>query len=231
MSSAATAATITPRRSRPRDAAATRERILASATREFARRGFDGARVERIAKFARVNISLVYQYFGSKEQLYLLVMERAYQVMRARHREIDIRDDPPLVAMETLVRRTFRIFIDFPEIINLLNSENLQQGKHIAKSAFIRGLYNPLLDTIAEVLERGRREGVFRRDVDPVELFLSITAEGYFYLANKYTLGVILHRDMMDRRALAQHERHIVAVILGYLTAKPLLRRGNGAAR
>lgn len=203
---------------RPRDAAATKERILRCATKEFARRGFDGARIDSIVKAADVNISLAYQYFGNKEKLYLEVMEGAYTVMRARHHEIDIRDEPPIAAMQTLVRRCFRIFIEFPEIINLLNSENLQEGRHIAKSKFIRKLYNPLLDTIAAVLERGCSEGVFRRGVDPLELFISITAEGYFYLANKHTLGVILDRDMMAKRALARHERHIVDVILGFLT-------------
>ena len=204
---------------RPRNAQATRTRILTCATREFADRGFDGARIERIVKAAGINISLVYQYYGSKEKLFIAVMEQAYARMRAAHRDIDIRNLEPIEAMEALVRSTFRVFIQHPELIGLLASENVQRGRHIAKSEYIRGLYNPLLDTIALVLERGARAGQFRPDVDPKDLFISLNGIGYFYLSNRYTLGVILNRDLMQAEALRRHEDHMVAVVLGYLRA------------
>ena len=202
---------------RPRNAAATRERILDCATREFADRGFDGARIERIVRATGCNISLVYQYFGSKEKLFITVMEAAYATMRAAHRDIDIRNLDPVEAMATLVRSTFRVFIQHPQLIGLLASENVQRARHIAKSGYIRGLYNPLLDTIAGVLGRGADAGLFRRDVDPTDLFISLNGIGYFYLSNRYTLGVILNRDLMQPEALQHHEDHMVDVVLGYL--------------
>lgn len=204
---------------RPRDSVKTKAHILGCALAEFATHGYDGARIERIVKAADINISLAYQYFGSKENLFIAVMEQAYDLMRASHRDFDVRDLAPAQAMESLIRWTFRIFVEHPEIISLLNSENVHRGKHIAKSKHIKILYNPLLDTIRMVLDRGAAAGVFRADVDAEALFISMNGMGYFYLSNKHTLGVILGRDLMTRKALAHHEDHIVAVVLGFLRA------------
>ncbi|MGA0570392.1 TetR/AcrR family transcriptional regulator [Variovorax sp. VNK109] len=200
-----------------RDASVTKSRILDCAIQEFADHGYDGARIERIVKQADVNVSLAYQYFGSKENLFIAVMEQAYDLMRANHRDFDIRGLEPMEAMESLVRWTFQIFVKNPQLIGLLNSENVQRGRHIAKSTYIRGLYNPLLDTIETVLKRGAKEKVFRDDVKAEDLFISMNGMGYFYLSNRFTLGVILGRDLMKPSAIRHHEEHIVQVLLGYL--------------
>lgn len=202
---------------KPRDAALTKARLLACATEEFAVHGYAGARIDAIVKAAGVNISLLYQYFGSKEKLFIAVMEGAYGLVRARHRDLDVREHAPREAMESLIRRTFRIFVENPHVIGLLNSENVHGGRHILKSPYIRGLYTPLLDTIGSVLERGAAAGVFRGDVDPLDFFVSMNGVGYFYLSNRYTLGVILNRAMTTPEALSRHEEHIVQVLLGYL--------------
>lgn len=202
---------------RPRDAALTKARLLACATDEFAVNGFAGARIEAVVKAAGVNISLLYQYFGSKEKLFIAVMESAYGLVRAQHRDLDVREHAPKEAMESLIRRTFRIFVEHPHIIGLLASENVHGGRHILKSPYIRGLYTPLLETIGSVLQRGAAAGVFRGDVDPLDFFVSMNGIGYFYLSNRYTLGVILNREMMTAEALSRHEEHIVQVLLGYL--------------
>ncbi|MCE9657330.1 MAG: TetR family transcriptional regulator [Burkholderiales bacterium] len=206
-----------PAASKPRDAAQTKLRILECATTEFADHGYAGARIESIVGAAGVNISLLYQYFESKEKLFIAVMEGAYGLVRESHHELDVRDQAPAQAMEALIRRTFRIFVEHPRIIGLLNSENVHRGRHILKSPYIRGLYTPLLEAIGGVLRRGGAAGVFRRDVDPLDFFVSMNGIGYFYLSNRYTLGVILNREMMTAEALARHEDHIVQVLLGYL--------------
>jgi|APCry1669189241_1035207.scaffolds.fasta_scaffold14401_1 TetR/AcrR family transcriptional regulator len=202
-----------------RDATKTKARILQFGFIEFASHGFDGARMDRIVKAAEVNISLVYQYFGSKENLYIAVMEQAYDIMRASHRDFDVQHLAPKEAMESLIRWTFRIFVNQPELISLLNSENDYRGKHIAKSQHIRDLYNPLIATLNGVLKRGAEDGLFRSNVNPESLFISMNGMGYFYLSNKYTLGVILRRDLMDSKALKLHEDHMVSVVLGFLRA------------
>lgn len=201
-----------------RNPALTRARILDAAVKGFAAKGFDGARVEAIAKDANVNINLVYHYFGNKEALFIAVMEHAYAVIRSHHKDMELRGLPPAEAMRGLVSATFRMFVDFPELIGLLGSENMHEARHIHQSDVIRNLYNPLLDFIGETLARGVSEGIFREGVDPVELFISINAEGYFYISNRHTLAFIIHQDLMAEERLRQREAHIVDVILRFVS-------------
>lgn len=206
-----------PKKRKTRNAEATQEKILDCATVEFSQKGFDGARIDAITKRAGVNINLAYHYFSGKEGLFIATMERAYKKIRAHHNDIEILDFESVDAMEQLVRSIFRLFTQDIEIIGLLNSENLHKAKHVRKSKEIKRLYNPLLDTIREILDRGVAEKKFRSGVDPTELFISITAEGYFYLSNRHTLGFILHQNLLDPDRIIQRENHIVDVILAFL--------------
>jgi TetR/AcrR family transcriptional regulator len=205
------------RKSIPRDAAATRTRILGAATNEFSRKGYDGARVSSIANRAHCNINLVYHYFENKEQLFIAVMERAYLIIRSHHRDMELRGAPPEEAMRGLIVSTFRMFIEFPEVIGLLVSENIHGARHIKHSRLIISMYEPLLIFIQETLDRGVAKGAFRAGVDATELFISISAEGYFYLSNHHTLGVILHQDLMTKDRLSQREAFITDIIMGFL--------------
>lgn len=193
--------------------------ILQSATTEFSVKGFDGARVEAIARQAGVNINLVYHYFGNKEALFVAVMEAAYLTIRKHHNDMNLRALDPVSAMSDLVRSTFRMFSGNPHVIGLLSSENMHEASHIRQSEQIRNLYNPLLDFIAETLARGVEQGLFRDGIDPVELFITINAQSYFHLSNRHTLGFILHRDLVSPESLAQREEHVVDVVLSFLRA------------
>ncbi|MZR31216.1 TetR/AcrR family transcriptional regulator [Sneathiella litorea] len=204
-----------------RNAELTKAKILECATHEFSRHGFAGARVSGITKRAGVNINLVYHYFSGKEGLFIAVMERAYKTIRSHHNDTEIRGLDPIEAMETLVRSTFQLFLKKPEIIGLLNAENLYSASHIRKSKEIETLYHPLLEAIEEILERGAKEGKFRSNVDPIDLFISINAEGYMFLSNCHTLGFVLHENLMDPERVRQREEHIVKVILYFLQFQP----------
>jgi len=192
--------------------------ILNAATQEFSSKGFDGARVEAIAKAAGVNINLIYHYFGNKETLFVSVMEDAYRLIRTHHNDMNLRALDPVAAMADLVRSTFELFSENRHIIGLLASENVHEACHIRQSDEIENLYNPLLDFITETLARGEAEGVFRSGVDPVELFITISAQSYFHLSNRHTLGFILHRDLASAESLAARKAHAVDVVLSYLT-------------
>jgi TetR/AcrR family transcriptional regulator len=211
-------AAATPRR---RDAERSRGAILGAATAIFSAKGYEGARIEAIVQAAGVNTNLLYHYYGSKERLFIAVMEEAYLTIRAHHRELEIEHLGPVAAMAELVRATFRLFVRHPHIIGLLNAENLHQARHVAKSELIPSLYDPLFGSIARILERGARAGLFRAGVDPVELFITINGLGYFYLSNRYTLGVISHADLTAPDRLARREAHIVEVVLAYLQHRP----------
>jgi TetR/AcrR family transcriptional regulator len=213
----------TVRRSRGRlkkDAADLKPAILGAATQEFSSKGFDGARVDAIARAAGVNINLIYHYFGNKESLFVAVMEAAYRLIRTHHNDMNLRALDPEAAMGDLVRSTFELFSENPHIIGLLSSENLHEACHVRNSAEIEKLYNPLLDFIRETLARGVANGTFREGVDPVELFITINAQSYFHLSNQHTLGFILHRDLTSPESLAFRKAHVVDVVLSYLTCR-----------
>ncbi|MEP9352318.1 TetR/AcrR family transcriptional regulator [Xanthobacter sp. KR7-65] len=206
-------------RPRKRDSIGTQEKILAAAMAEFARKGYDGARVDAIIARAKISKNLLYHHFRSKEELYVKVLERTYETMRRRQEEVPLAGLDPVVAMRRLCESTFQTFIEEPEVIVMMNTENLHRGKHVAKSPIIRQLYSRLAVTIQAILEQGEARGLFRSGVDPVELYISISALGYFYLSNRYTLSMIFDRDLKSPENLARRKAHIIEMTMAYLTA------------
>lgn len=204
---------------RKRNAERTRAELLDIATEEFSEKGFAGARVDEIVRRAGVTKNVLYHYFEGKEKLFVEVMELAYARMRGRQNEWSFVDLEPEEAIAKLTKYTFEHFRDEPQIIRLLNSENLYKAKHIATSEKIPNLYNPLIAAIQTVLDKGVATGRFREDVDPVDLYITVSGVSYFYLSNQYTLSYVLGQDLMDPKRLKQRERHMVDVILGYLRA------------
>jgi AcrR family transcriptional regulator len=200
-----------------RDPAKNRERILAAALAEFSRYGLGGARVDRIASRARANKRMLYYYFGSKDDLFLAVLEASYAQIRNAERSLHLDHLEPRAALERLVGFTWDYLIAHPEFMTLLNSENLHKGRHVRRSPRVPQLHSPLVETLRGILRRGERKGAFRKGVDPVQLYISIAGEGYFYLSNRYTLSQIFKRDLMTKRALAARARHNVGMIVNAL--------------
>ena len=192
----------------------TRGRILGAALEEFARYGLGGARVDRIAVRADANKRMLYYYFGSKDELFLAVLEESYAEIRNAEQALDLEHRDPREALKRLVAFTWTYYLDHPEFITLLNSENLHKGRHVRRSRRVREMHSPLVKTLRRVLATGRRQGLFRKGIDPVQLYISVAAEGYFYLSNRYTLSGIFARDLTAPRALAARARHIVDTIL-----------------
>jgi AcrR family transcriptional regulator len=201
-----------------RDPERTRARILEAARTEFARRGLGGARVDQIAARAGSNKRMIYYYFGNKEALFLAALESAYAHIREAEQSLKLSDLDPAAGMRRLVRFTWKYYLAHPEFITLLNSENLHRARHLKKSNEIRALHSPLVALLERLLQRGQRAGVFRRGVDPVQLYISIAALGYFYLSNNHTLSTIFGRDLMQARALKRRLAHVSEVVLGYLS-------------
>ncbi len=202
---------------RKRNPEISQSRILEAAEQEFAEHGFEGARIDKIVQRAGVSKNLVYHYFGGKDDLFLVVMERMYERMRAHHADLQIKGLPPVEGMERLVRHTFQHFVEYPEVISLLNSENLTKAQHVRNSEKLPHLYSTLSDLIGDLLSRGQAEGSFRKGVDPQELYITISSLGYFYLSNRYTLGAIYQTDLAEPSRITARADHIVDVVLGYL--------------
>ena len=202
-----------------RDAERTRTRILAAATRESARQGLGGARVDRIAAAAGANKRMLYYYFGSKERLFLAALEGRYAHIRDAEQALALEHLAPREALKRLVRFTWNYHLEHPEFMTLLNSENLHKGRHLKRSGRVREMHSPLVEMLEAILRRGERAGAFRRGVDPVQLYISIAAEGYFYLSNRYTLSQIFARDLMAPAALRERAAHVGAMILNAVRA------------
>ena len=121
-------------------AAATRQRILDAALAEFALNGLAGARVDEIAARSGANKRMLYAHFGSKEELWLVVLERAYAAKRAEERDVDVDHLPPGEAMARLVRFNLRYTAAHPEFVALLNQENIHRAAYLQRSAEVRAL-------------------------------------------------------------------------------------------
>ncbi|MPZ55846.1 MAG: TetR family transcriptional regulator [Rhizobiales bacterium] len=202
-----------------RDPERTRGAILAAATAEFSAKGLDGARVDEIAHRSGVNKRMIYHYFGDKEGLYLAALEASYAAIRTAELGLRLSDLDPIDGMRTLVRFTWDYFIAHPEFLSLLGTENLHRAANLKKLHRIRELHSPLIGMLSDLVARGVKQKVFRKAVDPMQLYISIAALGFFYLSNRHTLSTIFGQDLNAPAALSERGDHIVEVVLGYLRA------------
>ena len=204
---------------RRRDPAATRARILKAAAVEFAQHGFAGARGERVAQRARSSERMVYYYFGSKEGLFRAVLEVAYASLRDAERAVRLDADDPPKALEQFCHFVWRYYADHPGFISLLNTENLHRARHLRKSGRLDELVRPVVRLLAQLLADGQARGVFRADVDPVDLYVAIAGLGYFRLSNRYTLSAVLGREMADAEDLERYWAESARMVGGYVRA------------
>ncbi len=200
-----------------RDAERTRRAILDAAEIEFADKGLAGARVDVIAEESCANKRMLYYYFGSKEDLYMAVLERAYGAMRERERELNFTDLEPLDAIKTLVEFKFDYYVANPRIIPLLAAENMNGGKYLKRSRRLRDMHLSLIDMIRKVLAAGERQGVIRPGIDPFQLYVSFSALSYFYFSNAATLSTAFGRDLMSEAERKARRAHAVKVIISYV--------------
>jgi len=204
-------------RRRINDPQGTRRNIVEVATHEFAQKGFSGARVDAIANRTRTSKRMIYYYFGSKEGLYLAVLEEAYSGIRRAEATLDLETLPPAKALSTIVGFTFDYYNKHPEFVRLVMNENIMDGAHMARSKTIRQLNVTVIDAMRRIVSRGQKAGLFRRDVDPIELHMSISALGIFNVANRATFSTIFKRDMTTPRALAKRREEVVEIVLRHV--------------
>jgi TetR/AcrR family transcriptional regulator len=201
----------------------TRRRILKESTAEFAARGFDGARVDKIARRCRLSKNMLYHYYGSKGGLYIAVLERTYERFRERQGDFAFRGSDPVEAMRQLIAQTFYALLDHQETIALLNGENLQKGRHAQRSLRLRALYDPLVKAMTDVLNRGSEQGIFRANIDPVNLYLSLSSLAYHYISNQYTLKLAFGIDFSSKARQSDWLAHMTDMILTYCTRGAVL--------
>jgi AcrR family transcriptional regulator len=216
---------------RVNDAEASRAEILAAATREFSEKGLSGARVDEIAERTQINKRMIYYYFGSKEGLYSAVLERSYGHIRMSESAMNLDALPPEEALRQLVRHTFDYHNMHPDFVRLVMNENIHQGSYIGDLASIKTRNKTVLATLRTLLDRGIGAGVFRSDIQPVELHMSISALCFYNVSNRYTFSRIFERDMTSSAAVAARREVVVDMILRWCAATPPRSQRSASSR
>ena len=202
---------------RRRDADRTRQDILDVATREFAERGFAGGHVDDIAEQTRTTKRMIYYYFGSKEQLFVAVLERAYAEIREAEQTIDVDHLDPIAAIRRLAELTFDHHEAHPYFTRLVAIENIHRAEHIAGREDFAGQNSPAIELIERILERGYRHAAFRREVDALDLHMMISAFCVFRMANRHTFGTIFGRDPADPKLRERYRQMLGDMVVDYL--------------
>src|SRR5688572_24931836 len=203
---------------KPKAPAASRAGIIAAAIDEFAARGLKGASMDAIAARTHTTRALINYYFGSKEKLYIAVLERVYGEIREAEGKLDLDDVEPVDAVRRIVEFTYDYYVSHEGFVRLVVAENQARGRHLRKSKMMRTLNRPIIDRLGGVIARGQAKGLFRPDVDPVEIHKSIAALGMFNVTNRHTFGAIFQREMGSKGDLARRRNIVADMIISYLT-------------
>ncbi|PCE31930.1 TetR family transcriptional regulator [Burkholderia ubonensis] len=200
-----------------RDPEGTRRRILMAAAEEFASGGLFGARVDQIARRAETNERMLYYYFGSKEQLFTAVLEHAFSALTDAERVLDLDGVAPVEAVTRLAHFVWDYYRDHPELLRLINNENLHEARYLHKSTRIREMISPIVTTLGNVLTRGQKAGLFRSDVDPLRFYVTLSGLGYYIVSNRFTLAATLGRDFSAPDERDEVVRMNTELLLAYL--------------
>jgi AcrR family transcriptional regulator len=195
----------------------TRERILRTAIAEFSEKGFSGARVLTICRKSRANPRMIYHYFGGKDRLYVAVLEHVLGELRAEELKLDFEHVGPVDGMMQLFDFTYDHFGKHPELIHILSGENLLRARFLKKSARTPVVASPLIAMIGELLKRGEKDRVFRRGIDPLQLYIAMVGFAYFHRSNAHTLSVIFKSDILKPDWQAEHKRYAKEMMLRFL--------------
>src|SRR5205814_2482747 len=176
---------------KPKAPEANRARIIEAAIEEFAARGFKSASMDAIAARTHTTRALINYYFGSKEKLYIAVLEQVYGEIREAEAKLDLDHLEPVAAIRRIVEFTYRYYLQHEGFVRIVVAENQARGRHLRKSRALRTLNRPIIERLAAVITRGQAAGRFRRDVDAVEVHKAIGAFGVFNVTNRYNFGAI----------------------------------------
>lgn len=196
----------------------TYEHLLRCALSEFGQKGFEGARLENVARAANVTKQLVYYYFKTKDQLYELVLDRLSEEM------LDLVDDerydslPPKEALSLFVERVINAFSQRPYLTSFDLDQGLHRGRHVPKrSAYIPTLQRFISDRLTPVLRRGQLSGEFGRTIDPVTFYWMIMSLATVVFKNRWEMSKTMATDFSSNEALAKWRSEVTEFILAAL--------------
>ncbi len=199
-----------------------RANLLRAATKVFAKHGFAGGRVGQISKAAKSYDRMIYYYFGSKEGLYIAVIEDIYRRMNEAESELSLDETQPVESLKTVIRFVCHYYQKHPEFVTLLNNENLLQGRHIVKMQSAQQYSSPAISVLQLLMAAGVAQGLFRPDVSVRDVYMMIAALGYFPQSNRFTLSEFLGQRIDDAESLVRWEAFMVDAVLRTVMIEPL---------
>lgn len=202
---------------RTNDPERTRADIIEVATHEFSEKGLAGARIDVIAEAMATSKRMIYYYFGSKEALYVAVLEEAYRRIRHIEADLHLEDLAPEDALRKLVGFTVDYQLANPDFIRLVMNENIHRGEFLGQSKMIQTLNVPAINAVRQVYERGVKAGVFRSGIDPVDLHMSISALSFFNVSNRHTFSLIFKRDLESPAAVVARRDSIIEMVVRFV--------------
>ena len=191
--------------------------IIEVATHEFSEKGLAGARIDVIAEAMRTSKRMIYYYFGSKEGLYIAVLEEAYRRIRHIETELHHEDLSPEDALRRLAGFTVDYQLANPDFVRLVMTENIHRGEYLAQSKSIRKLNVPAIDGLRRLYDRGVAAGSFRSGLDMIDLHMSISALSVFNVANRHTFSLIFQRDLQAPAALIARRDSIIEMVVRFV--------------
>jgi len=204
------------RPSRP-DGKCVRRNIIDAARALFAEKGYSGAKVEEIVARARTTKPMIYYYFGSKERLFAAVLEDVYAGMRTIEQSLQLAELPALEAMRKVIEVTFGYHAKNPEWVRLVSIANIHYAKHILASETFASKNSAIVELMKNLLKRGIKEGVFRKDADPLRIHLLIISLCSYRVSNRHTWRVIFKRDLKSAKDAKLQKKMTVDAVLTYL--------------
>lgn len=196
---------------RKRDAEATRGRLLAIATRAFAERGFDGARVDEIAEKAGINKRMIYAYFGDKDGLYREVLAGYFAKVIELSRAGEAASESPREQAAFIVRRYFEFLAEHPRLVRLLAWESLSQDARARKVLVESAAAG--LEALRAVVRRGVAAGEFRADLDERKTVSSVNLLVLGFFQQQPILEEVWGQDLSQPRARQAALAHILDLV------------------
>jgi TetR/AcrR family transcriptional regulator len=175
-----------------------RQTLLRIATREFAAHGFTGVHLETLAAQAGITRAMIYYYFEGREGLYAAVLKEAYRAIWQAEQAINTDDLPPDEALRKLVRFRVDYYIDHPDFVALLAIENQHEARYFKALRAAMTTSTESLARTAAVLAKGQASGLFRADLDVLDLYQLIVSLCFFNVSNRHTFGTIFKRKWSD---------------------------------
>ncbi|MCB9932944.1 MAG: TetR family transcriptional regulator [Planctomycetes bacterium] len=209
---------------RKRDAVRTKAAILEAAIAEFALRGPAGTRVDEVAARAGVNKSLIYQYFGSKQELYAEALNAVLATITEKSAEFSrslsgAQSEQDLRQMvRDYLEKHLALMESVPEWPRLLSWENLEGGRTLARLP-LQQTYRAFLDRIRLVITPVAKRGLMPESLDVRYIAQAEMALTHFFVIQKGTFQHLFQMDPTEPQTRSAWLDYCTSLFMGAFRA------------